>query len=300
MLIYGHYQYMKGIIMPKISVITDTDSSLPREMAEKYNILQVPISIHFDEGLSGTDHDISNEQLFEKIDKIGKLPTTAAPTPGVFVEYFKKAFEAEKPDTLIYFSISGEMSATIKSAQIAAEDLKPDHDIRVIDSNTLSMAQGYMVLAAAEAVRRGASIEEAITAAEKTRQNTVLYGALSTLKYLSIGGRVSHITAGMAGMLNIKPILSIQNGKLDMLEKVRTRKKSWKRMIELVKADIGSHAIERAAILHVVAGGHASQFKEMLRAELNCPEEMPLVEINPGLSVHTGAGLVGVCLVIAK
>ena len=286
--------------MPKVSIITDTDSSLPEEMAAKHNILQVPISIHFDEELSGTDHTITNEQLFKKIDETGKLPTTAAPTPGIFVEYFKKAFKEQKPDTLVYFSISGEMSATIKSAQIAAEDLKSGYDIRVIDSNTLSMAQGYMVLAAAEAARSGASAEEAIKAAEEVNKNTVLYGALSTLKYLSIGGRVSHITAGMAGMLNIKPILSIQNGKLDMLEKVRTRKKSWMRMIELVKADVGGHAIKRAAILHVLADDPARQFEEMLRVEMDCPTEMPRVEINPGLSVHTGAGLVGVVLVIDK
>ena len=286
--------------MPKVSVITDTDSSLPREMAAKYNILQVPISIHFDEGLSGTDHDITNAQLFEKIDKTGKLPTTAAPTPGVFVEYFKKVLKAEKPDTLICFSISGGMSATIKSAQIAAEDLKSDFDIRVVDTNMLSMAQGYMVLAAAEAARNGASVEETIAAAEKVYQNTVFYGALSTLKYLSLSGRVSHITAGMAGMLNIKPILSIQNGKLAMLEKVRTRKKSWKRLIELVKADVGSYAIKRISIMHVYAEDAARQFEVILRSELDCSAEIPIIDFNPGLSVHTGAGLVGVCLVVDK
>ncbi|MCD6576533.1 MAG: DegV family protein [Anaerolineaceae bacterium] len=284
--------------MPKVSIITDTDSSLPNEMAKKYKILQVPISIYFDEGLSGTDHTISNEALFKKIDETGKLPTTAAPTPGIFMEYFKKAFQEENPDTLIYFSISGEMSATIKSAQIAAENLKSDYDIRVVDSNMLSMAQGFMVLAAAEAVWNGASVEESIQAAEKVRRNTVLYGALSTLKYLTLSGRVSHVAAGMASMLNIKPILSVQNGKLEMLEKVRTKKKSWERMIELAKVDVGSHAVERAAVLHVYAEDAAKQFAELLRSELDCPIDMPIIDFNPGLSVHTGAGLVGVCLVI--
>jgi DegV family protein with EDD domain len=284
--------------MPKVSIITDTDSSLPEALAAPYKILQVPISIHLDDKLSGTDHDITNAQLFEMIDKVGKLPTTAAPTPGIFSEYFKKVFKEEKPDTLVYFSISGEMSATIKSAQIAANDLKDKHDIRVVDSNTLSMAQGYMVLAAAEAAKNGASPEESIASAEELRSRTVLYGALSTLKYLSMSGRVSQVTAGMAGMLDIKPILSVQNGKLDMLEKVRTRKKSWSRMISLLKGDVGNSAIEKACILHVNAKDGAEQFKGMLRAELDCPKEIPIVDINPGLSVHTGAGLVGTCMVI--
>ena len=282
--------------MPKISIITDTDSSLPEKMAAEFNILQVPILIHLDEEFSGTDLTIDNAALFKKIDAVGKLPTTAAPNPAQFVEYFKRVFAEQKPDTLIYFAISSEMSATIKSAQTAAEELD-GYDIRVIDSNTLSMAQGYMVLAAAEAAQQGASVEAVIKAAEDVRERTYLYGALSTLKYLSMSGRVSHIAAGMAGMLNIKPILSVQDGKLAMLEKVRTRGKSWARMIELVNADIGAHAIQKACILHVNDAGSAQTFEKLLRDNLDCPKELPMVDINPGLSVHTGAGLVGVCLV---
>ena len=206
--------------MPKVSIITDTDSSLPADMAAEFNILQVPIFINFDDGMSRTDHTIGNEELFRIIDETGKLPKTAAPSPGVFVDHFKKAFEQEKPDTLVYFSISEEMSRTIGSARNAVQDLGSKYDIRVVDSKSLSMAQGYVVLAAAEAARNGASAEEVILAAEEINKNTVLYGALSTLKYLSIGGRVSHITAGMAGMLDIKPILSIQDGKLEKREQV--------------------------------------------------------------------------------
>lgn len=283
----------------KIAIITDTDSSLPREMAVKHNILQVPISIHLDDSFSGTDHTISNKELFKKIDEVGKLPTTAAPNPGTFMEYFKKVFDQEKVGTLIYFSISSNMSATIKSAESAAREMK-NHDIHVVDSNTLSMAQGFMVLAAAEAAEKGASVEEVIKAAEDVRNRTVLYGALSTLKYLKMSGRVSHVAAGMAGMLDIKPILSVKDGKLDMLEKVRTRRKSWQRMIELTGADVGEKTIEKAAILHVNDAASAKEFERIFRESQECPAEMPVVDINPGLSVHTGAGLVGICLVIGQ
>jgi len=285
--------------MPKVAVITDTDSSLPLDMAAGFNILQVPISIHFGDELTGTDHTLKNAQLFEQIDKRGKLPTTAAPTPGVFEEYFRKVFQQEKPRTLVYFSISAEMSATIKSAQLAAQNM-PEYDIRVIDSGTLSMAQGYMVLAAAEAAQASAEVEQVIQTAQEIKERTLLYGALSTLKYLSMSGRVSHVAAGMAGMLDIKPILSVQNGKLDMLEKIRTRTKSWQRMIELVKIKLAGRRMERACILHVNDESSALKFQRMLASELDCPSDLPLVDINPGLSVHTGAGLVGTCLVIGK
>jgi len=285
--------------MAKISIITDTDSSLPKEMAAKYDILQVPISIHMGDELTGTDHTIGNAELFAKIDQAGKLPTTAAPTPGQFLAYFKRVFDEQKPEILIYYAISGEMSATIKSAQIAADDMS-DHDIRIIDTNTLSMAQGYMVLSAAEAAGHGKNVDEVMASAEEVQKNTILYGGLSTLKYLSMSGRVSHITAGMAGMLNIKPILSVQNGKLDMLEKVRTRKKSWARMIDLVKEDIGKGSIQRACVLHVNAQEAGEAFAGLLRDNLECPDDMPLIDVNPGLSVHTGAGLVGTCMVLKK
>jgi DegV family protein with EDD domain len=283
--------------MTKISVITDTDSSLPQELAEQYHLLQVPISIHLDETFFGSDLTITNEALFKKIDEIEKLPTTAAPNPAVFIEYFKRVFNEQKPDTLIYFAVSSKMSATLQSAQIAAADLK-NHDIRVIDSRTLSMAQGYMALAAAEAARNGAAVEDVIGAAEKVRERTVLYGALSTLKYLSMSGRVSHVAAGMASLLDIKPVLSVRNGKLDMLEKVRTRSKSWRHMLELLQTD--GRAIEKMAVLHVNDKPAARQFEALLKTELDCPAEITVVDINPGLAVHTGAGLVGVCAVFGK
>ena len=94
-----------------------------------------------------------------------------------------------------------------------------------------------MAIAAAEAAARDASLAEIIKIAESVRDRSLIYGALATLKYLSMSGRVSQIAAGMAGMLNIKPILSAQNGKLDLLEKVRTKKKAWERVIELTKKD---------------------------------------------------------------
>ena len=106
--------------MPKISIITDTDSSLPKELAEKYNILQVPISIHFDEDFSGTDHTINNVERLKKLMRLESFPQPQRPPQGFLLNISRKCFKEEKPDTLIYFAISSEMSATIKSAQIAA------------------------------------------------------------------------------------------------------------------------------------------------------------------------------------
>jgi len=284
--------------MPKISIVTDTDSSMPESLALKHGILRVPISVNFGEEQSETDLTLSNKALFERIDKEGRLPTTAAPTPGNFADTFRKAFEKDGSKELICFCISSAMSATFEAAQMAARDILPDRKITVVDTKTLSVAQMYMAIAAAEAAARDASCEEILDIAENTRTRSFIYGALATLKYLSMSGRVSHVAAGMAGMLNIKPILSVQNGKLDMLEKVRTKRKAWERVIELTRAASEKSHIEKMSVLHVAAADDAQEFETLLRAEVNCPEDILTVDINPGLSVHTGAGLVGVGFLI--
>jgi DegV family protein with EDD domain len=258
----------------------------------------VPISINFGEEHNETDLTLSNKKLFERIDREGKLPTTAAPAPGNFADTFKKAFEKDKSEELVCFCISSAMSATYEAAQMAARDILPNRKITVIDTKTLSVAQSYMAIAAAEAAARDASVSEIIDIAESVRDRSYIYGALATLKYLSMSGRVSQVAAGMAGMLNIKPILSVQNGKLDMLEKVRTKRKAWERVIELTKADAAKSGIEKIAVLHVAAPDDAQEMETLLRSNLDCPDEILIVELNPGLSVHTGSGLVGVGFVI--
>ncbi len=283
-----------------IAIITDSDSSLPYGLAQKYNIKQVPITIQFGEDIYKTEIDINDQKVFERIDREGKLPTTAAPSPGNFADAYREAFEKEKADAIICFCVSSEISATYSAAKLAAEECSTKKRIEVVDTRSLTMGQGYMAIVAAEAARAGEKVEKIIEMAHALRGRTHVYGALSTLKYLSMSGRVSHLAAGMAGMLNIKPILAVQNGKLDLIEKVRTRRKAWARVIDLVKQDVGSSRIERMCFLHVTAEKEAQEFKQLLQASIKCPAETPFIPLTPGLSVHTGAGLVGIAFVVEK
>ena len=283
--------------MPHTAIITDTDASLPFDLAKKFNIVQVPIAIQFgDESLNDV-YDIDATKLFHRIDKENKLPTTAAPAPGQFVDAYKQAFDSGADDILC-FTISSEMSAVYQSA-VAAMDMFPGKDIQVVDSRTLCLGQGFMVLAAAEALAQGASKKEALKTAEDIRDRTYLFAALATLKYLAMSGRVGHLAAGIAGILEVKPILTIIDGKLQLLERIRVQKKSWARVIELADEAAAGRQIEKMALLHVTAGDSLQEFETMIREKLPCPD-ITYAEINPGLSVHTGSGLVGVVFTTSK
>ncbi|MCD4802090.1 MAG: DegV family protein [Anaerolineales bacterium] len=275
-----------------IAIISDTDTSLPKSSLDEFGIRQASITIHFGEEILKANLEITDEQLIQRVNKEGKLPTTAAPSPGDFAEIYQEAFDGGA-DEIICLTVSGDVSATYQAA-LAAKELHPGKEITVVDTKSISMGQGFMVLKAAEMARDGKSRMEILAAVEDVRDRTHLFAALDTLKYMAMSGRVGNLTAEMANVFNIKPILTIKDGKLDLLEKARTRKKAWSRVIELAVSGLGSGEIENIFIFHVAAEQEAKEFEKLLRETIPCPEVIPLAEFTPGLSVHAGAGMVGI------
>ena len=281
--------------MSIIAVVTDSDASLPPALAEQYGIQVVPINIHIGEETLRTDIDIDDAGLFRRIDEDGVLPTTSAPTPGQFADAYERAFMGGA-DEVVCICVSSEVSATYNSA-LQARTLLPDQSITVIDSRNISMGLGFMAIEAAKIARSGAGVDAVTAAATSVRERTSLYAALATLKYLAMSGRVGHLVAGMADVLRIKPVLTMVDGKLDMLEKVRTRKKALVRVIQLTQESLGGQPAGQMAVLHVDAEEDARVFETSLREALPCPEEIILANFTPGLSLHTGKGLLGVVAV---
>lgn len=282
--------------MSQTAIITDTDASLPRDVALELGIRQVPILVQFGHETLRAGVDLSDEELFARVDRReGRMPTTAAPAPGQFIEAFCSAFD-EGSDSILCLCVSSEVSATFGAATIARRTL-PNREIRVLDSRSISMGLGFMAIASAEAAQDGASPQEAIQCAIEVRERTCLYATLVTLKYLAMSGRVGHLAASMAGLMNIKPVLSLRDGRLDVLERIRSRRRSWRRVLELTSESLGRRRARHMAILNVSAPQDALRFEQQVRESLPCPEEILVAELTPGLSVHTGAGLVGLVTV---
>jgi len=283
--------------MSTIAIITDTDASLPKAVSKRYGIQQVPITVNFGTEVLKTGIDIDDAGLFERVDREGTLPTTAAPAPGDFTTAYDNAFE-NGAETVLCFCVSSEISATYGAA-VAARQTMPERDIQVVDTLNLTMGQGYMVLAAAEAVKGGKPVPEILSIVDQIRARSHMYAVLPTLKYLAMSGRVGSLAAGFADVISIKPILTVRDGKLDLLERVRTLKKAWKRAIELSSEAVGTNKVEQMSIVHVNAGSEAKEFYNQLSQVVSFSGEVLFAELTPGLSVHSGAGMVGVCFIVS-
>lgn len=281
--------------MSKIAFITDTNSSLPIEVAAKYDIVQIPIHIQFGEETYITGVNIDDRKLFDLIDERKILPTTAAPAPSAFEKAFQTAFDSGAEE-IICVCCSSQVSATFNAAQIAANEFQ-GKGISVVDSLQLTLAEGFQVLGAAEAVHNGATREEALAIIDDIRRKTHVFAALPTLKYLAMGGRMGKLAASLGNTMEIKPILTMNEGKLELLEKIRTLRKAKQRLVELAKESAQDKKIKQVGLLHVNNPEGVLSLYEGLKEVLSFESDPLIGDFTPGLSVHSGAGFIGFVLI---
>lgn len=279
--------------MKNIAIITDTDSSLPVDLTVQNGIRQVPINLIIDGETYETGVDIDDHLLFEKLEKFKKYPTTSAPSPAAFTKAFKAAI-LEGAQSIICICVSGKVSSSYDSAVLASQMFQ--QDIVVVDSLNLSMGQGFMVLTAAEAVLNGATREEVLEHLANVGKRIHTFAVLPSLKYIALSGRLNKYSANIANILDIKPILTVQDGKLEVISRQRTVSKAIEKMFELLINACDGKAIERGAIIHADCPEKVQNLQDKIN--ISFPDQKPflLSEFTPRLSIHTGPVTIGLTI----
>lgn len=281
-------------MMKKVAIITDSTAYLPQSIVEELGICTVPLTLHWDGESYRDGEDIKAEEFYDRLEESNTIPTTSQVTVNEFNELFKKLLD--KDYAVFAMLISSGISGTVESAQQAAENF-PDAPLAVMDTQLVSMALGFMVMKVARAAQEGASLAECQALAEAVYPNIGVYFTVDTLKYLNKGGRINTAKRLLGAALNIKPIMEIRDGKIELVESVISRKKAIERMLELVERDIAGRTPVRICTFHA----KAEEDNQTLMAEAVArfdPIEAVTTFVSPVIGTHTGPGTVSIAYVV--
>ena len=274
----------------KVAIITDSSAYLPDDLVEELGIHVVPLNLHWDEDTYRDGEDIRAEEFYARLAESETIPTTSQTTVGEFTKIFKSLLDQNY--AVLAILISSEISGTVASALQAKKDFA-DAPLAVVDSRLVSMALGFMVLAAARAAAEGASLEECQAITEEIFPKIGVYFTVDTLKYLNKGGRINTAKRLVGSALNIKPIMEIRDGEIELVESVRTRKKAVARLLDLVAHDIDG--CERVRISTFHAAAEADNLALMAEAvERFNPVEKITTFVSPVIGTHTGPGTLSI------
>lgn len=277
----------------KLRIVTDSTADIPQEIRENYGIEAVPLKVHFGEETYLDAVTLQPEQFYDKLAAAAQLPTTSQPSPADFLDVYKKMLE-EDPDThIISIHLSAALSGTYQSAELAKSLLEQPERLTIFDTRSASYGIGMLVVAAAEAVKAGKSTEEVLEIIQTMRESTTVYFLVDTLEYLQKGGRIGKAAAVLGSLLNIKPILTIdQDGEVASVDKVRGSKRAVQRMIELFKQDYDPAKKVDVAVVHSNDLAAAEQLVAVVGEHYNIGN-IVYTKIGPVIGTHVGPGTVG-------
>ncbi len=277
--------------MTGVAVVTDSTAYLPAVLLERQHIRIVPVQVviggeSFDEGV-GVSSDTVAEALRD-----WRPVTTSRPSPQGFLDAYTRAAE-EGADAVVSVHLSGEMSGTLSSAQLAAAESPVP--VRVVDSRTLGMAMGFAVVTAAEAAAAGASLDDVVRAAEKRCAASSVFFYVDTLEYLRRGGRIGPAAALLGSALAVKPLLHLVDGRIAPLEKVRTASRALARLEEVAVERAGTGEVD-VAVHHLASPARADQLATALRARVPGLRELLVSEVGAVVGAHVGPGMLAVAV----
>jgi fatty acid kinase fatty acid binding subunit len=270
-----------------VRVVTDSACDLPDDLIERDGIEVVPLTIRFGKEELVDRKELSTDEFWRRLGDSDVLPETSAPSAGAFEGAFRRLVD-DGATGIICINLSSKLSATMQSAQVAAQAVQADCPVVVVDSLMVSMGLGSLCLTAARRAAEGDTLESIVANVTDRRNRSKLYGALDTLEFLKKGGRVGNARALLGSMLAIKPVLEVRDGEVEEAGKVRTRSKALRLLVDRVKEG----PFENLAVLH----GNAPDVDELLDLlePLAPRDEIVVGQIGPVIGTHAGPRVIGV------
>lgn len=277
--------------MSKIAVVTDSTTYMPPELVKKHNISVAPQVLIWGDKTYKDGVDIESREFFTRLKTTKVMPTTSQVAVISFQEIFQDL--VEKGYDVLALLVSSKLSGTVQSAVQARDLMGSGRDkVNVVDSQSVAMALGFQALAVARAIEAGADLKEAISLAEKSHQYTGVFFAVDTLEFLHRGGRIGGAQRFIGSALNLKPILAIQEGRVEGIERIRTKSKAQDRVLELCIEKVNRRTPVRLATLHANAAEDAKALLTKAEQALS-PIESIFTEVSPTVGTHAGPGTVG-------
>lgn len=277
-----------------IAVVTDTCASIPPDLAESLQIEIVPYYLHRGQETLRDLVDVTHDEFFQWLPSAEVLPTTANPGPGDYLTSFSNA--AQRADGIVTITMTSKGSGAYQSACVAREMARtalPGISIEVIDTLQVSMVHGWAAIEAARAAQAGADLEEVVAATRYVSDTGYMIQTADTLKYLYMGGRIGRAQHLVGTLLNVKPLIGMEEGIIVALGQVRTRSRAYAKMIELMRDRNPTQAPIKIAITHVAVPEQAELLLDMVEQAFDCRETL-ISQLSPVLGVHSGPGMVGV------
>ena len=274
-----------------IKIVTDSTSDLPAQLAKELGVTVVPLNVHFGDETYRDGLDIDSEQFFDWVTSGPIFPKTSQPSVGAFLEVYSNLLKGD--DQIISIHASSKLSGTVNSALQAREQSGLSDRITVVDSMQVGIGLGVVVAAVANDMRSGNSKEELVERAHRYADKARVYLLVETLEYLQRGGRIGKAQAFLGSILHVRPILSLQNGEVHPLEKVRTRKKGIDRLYELASAH-GS--FQHMAVCSSTTVDDAIQLEQSLTPFLADGAKSFQTRFGPVVGTHVGPDAVGIAV----
>jgi len=273
-----------------LKIVTDGAADLPQKWQKEYQIDVVPINIQFGEKTFLQGIDLDNEGFYKLVDETRKVPKTSQPSPHQFIEFYKKI--AQQGDTIVSLHVTSKLSGTYDSAVAAGRELAGTLKVIPFDSQTGSAALGMMCRSVRQWERLGKSVDEIVSCLETMREKGRLVLALNTLEYARLSGRIGALQAAMASLLNIKPIVVLKGGVLNVTERIRTRKASLERLLEILKEEMGQEPL-MMSVVHARDPQAGNELMEHARKIFNTTD-LFLTDLSISVAANLGPGTVGI------